>query len=99
MDKRTFIIASAVEIPIAFIVLTLLLNGRSNAIFFVAWAIFAIVIASIFVFLKKEKDETKKEKLRKKIALSMLIFIIGGAAVIISVVLFFLIVYSIEMGL
>ena len=98
MNKRNFAIAMAIEIPIAFVVLTLLLNNMSDWVFYVAWAIFAVVVSSLFVFLKKQKDETKKEKLRKKIALSFLISILGGAAVIVCVVLFFVIAYSLEMG-
>ena len=94
MDKRTFAVLMAIEIPVAFIVLSLLLNGRSNIIFYIAWAIFAAVALSVFLFIKKEKDETKKEKLRKKIALSFLIFILGGAAVVVGVILFFFIVFS-----
>ena len=86
MNKRTFIVAMAIEIPMAFVVLTLLLNGRSDIIFYIAWALFAVAISSIFIFLKKTKDEDKKEKLRKKIARSMLFAILGGAAVIICVV-------------
>ena len=98
MDKRTFAVAMAIEIPVAFVVLSLLLNGRSNAIFYIAWAIFAVVVSLVFVFIKKEKDEAKKEKLRKKTALSFLIFILGGAAVVVCVVLFFLIAYFFEVG-
>ena len=98
MDKRTFAIAMAIEIPVAFVVLSLLLNGRSNITFYIAWAIFALVVSLLFVFIKKEKDETKKEKLRRKIALSMLISIIGGAVIVVGVVLFFVIAYSLGAG-
>ena len=98
MNKRNFAIAMAIEVPIAFVVLTLLLNNMSDWIFYVAWAIFAVVVSALFVFLKREKDETKKEKLRRKIALSMLISIIGGAVVVFCVVLFFVIAYSFEAG-
>ena len=99
MNKRTFIVAMAIEIPMAFIVLTLLLNGRSDIIFYIAWALFAVAISSIFIFLKKTKDENKKEKLRKKIARSMLFAILGGAAVIICVVVAFVLIYSFEIGI
>ena len=99
MNKRTFTVAMAIEIPMAFIVLTLLLNGRSDIIFYIAWALFAVAVSSIFIFLKKTKDEDKKEKLRRKIALSMLFAILGGAAVIICVVLAFVIIYSLGIGL
>lgn len=98
MNKRNFAIAMAIEIPVAFVVLTLLLNNQSDIIFYIAWALFAVAVLSLFVFLKREKDETKKEKLRKKIALSFLISIIGGAAVIVCVVLAFIIIFSLEMG-
>ena len=64
MDKKTFIIAMAIEIPIAFIMLTLLLNGRSDVIFYIAWAAFAAAVLSLFLVLKKIKDEAKKEKIR-----------------------------------
>ena len=56
MNKKTFAIAMAIEIPIAFVVLTLLLNNMSDWVFYVAWAIFAVVVSSLFVFLKKQKD-------------------------------------------
>ena len=98
MDKRTFIIAMAIEIPVAFVVLTLLLNNMSDWVFYTAWALFAVGVFSIFAFLKKEKDEEKKEKLRKKIARTIFISILGGAVIIVCVVLTFVVFYSIEAG-
>ena len=94
MDKKTFTIAAAIEFPIALVILTLLLNGRSDWIFYVAWAAFAILIAAIIIFLKKTKDETKKAKIRKKIALAFLTFIIGGALIIGAVLMVFIIAFS-----
>ena len=94
MDKRTFTIASAIEFPIAFVILTLLLNGRSDWIFYVAWAAFVILVSAIIIFLKKTKDETKKSEIRKKIALAFLTFIIVGALIIGAVLIAFVIAFS-----
>ena len=86
MSKRNFIIASAIEIPIGFIVLTLLLNGSDDIVFYIAWALYAAAVLSVFIFLKKTKDEAKKEKIRRKISIILLAFIIIGALTVAALV-------------
>ena len=94
MDKRKFNIAMAIEIPIAFIVLTLLLNNRSDVIFYIAWAAYAVVVSAALIFIKKVTDETKKAKLRRKFARMLLAFILIGAAIVVAVVAVFVIAFS-----
>ena len=94
MDKKTFTIAMAVETPLAFIILSLLLNGKGEVVFYIAWAAFAIVVSSVLVFLSKIKDEAKKEKIRKYIARAFLSFIIIGALVIAAFLIVFIIAFS-----
>ena len=84
------------ELPIAFIVLNLLLNNRSDEIFYIAWAVFATLVVSVFVFLKKQKDEAKKEKLRKRIAKAFLAFILIGALIVAAVIAVFLFAFISE---
>lgn len=96
MNKKNFSIAMAVELPIAFIVLNLLLNNRSDEIFYIAWAVFAALVVSVFVFLKKQKDEAKKEKLRKRIAKAFLAFILIGALIVAAVIAVFLFAFISE---
>ena len=86
MSKRNFIIASAIEIPIGFIVLTLLLNGSDDIVFYIAWALYAAAVLSVFMILKKTKDEDKKEKIRRKISIILLAFIIIGALTVAALV-------------
>ena len=89
MSKRTFAIVSAIEIPIGFIVLTLLLNGSSDVVFYIAWAIYAAAVLSVFIFLK-----TKKEKIRRKIAIILFALIIIGALTIAALVAVLLFMFS-----
>ena len=97
MDKKTFTIAMAVEIPIAFIIFTLLFNGKDDVVFYIAWAAFAIVVTSVLLFLSKIKDEAKKEKIRKNIARAFLSFIIIGALVIAAFLIVFIIAFSTQL--
>lgn len=94
MDKKTFTVAAAIEIPIAFIILSLLLNGKSDWIFYVAWAAFAVVISSVLLFLKNVKDETEKSKIRRNFAIALLAFIIIGVLIIGAVLIAFVIAFS-----
>ena len=94
MDKKTFTVAAAIEIPIAFIILSLLLNGQSDWIFYVAWAAFAVVVSSVLFFLKNVKDETKKTKIRRNFAFALFTFIIIGALIICAVLVAFVIAFS-----
>ena len=94
MSKRTFAIVSAIEIPIGFIVLTLLLNGSSDVVFYIAWAIYAAAVLSVFIFLKRIKDETKKEKIRRKIAIILFAFIIICALTIAALIAVLLFMFS-----
>ena len=67
MDKRTFTVAMAVEIPIAFIVMTLLLNGSNSVVFFIAWAIFAAAVLALFIYLRKKKMKKRKKNCDAKL--------------------------------
>lgn len=82
MTKSTFVALMIVETVFALISMGLLFSDVGAMIYPISLAIFAVVLAPFWLWLKKTQDETKKRKIRIVMALIMLLPI---AAAVISV--------------
>ena len=73
MKKKEFVFFLVIEIIIALIAMGQLFFGIGIWAYFISALVFAAVITPFFIRLKKETDESKKEKIRTYILRVMLI--------------------------
>ena len=93
MKKTTFTILLIIEIIAGLIAVGLLLSDLGALSYLIGIAIFAVVLLPFFMRLKKENDESRKEKIRRNIFLVMLtpmvIALIAIAYVVVGLVIYF----------
>ena len=93
MKKTTFTILLIIEIIAGLIAVGLLLSDLGALSYLIGIAIFAVVLLPFLMRLKKENNESRKEKIRRNIFLVMLtpmvIALIAIAYVVISLVIYF----------
>ena len=93
MKKTTFTILLIIEIIAGLIAVGLLLSDLGAVSYLVGIAIFAVVLLPFLMRLKKENNESRKEKIRRNIFLVMLtpmvIALIAIAYVVVGLVIYF----------
>ena len=94
MKKTPFIILIAIEIIAGLIAVGLLLSDLGVFSYLLGIAVFALVLFPFFIRLKKENDESKKEKIRRNMLLVMLIpsviAVIAIAYVVVALLIYFI---------
>ena len=94
MKKSPFTILLIIEIIAGLIAVGLLLSDLGVASYLIGIAVFAVVLFPFFMRLKKENDESKKEKIRRNMILVMLIpsiiAIISIAYVVVALLICFI---------
>ena len=94
MKKSPFTILLIIEIIAGLIAVGLLLSDLGVASYLIGIAVFAVVLFPFFMCLKKENDESKKEKIRRNMLLVMLIpsiiAIISIAYVVVALLICFI---------
>ena len=86
MTKSTFIALMIIETVFALISMGLLFSDVGAMIYPISLAIFAVVLAPFWLWLKKTQDETKKRKIRLLMTLIMLIPIAVAVVTVLVVV-------------
>ena len=86
MTKSTFIALMIIETVFALISMGLLFSDVGAMIYPISMAIFAVVLAPFWLWLKKTQDEAKKRKIRLGMVLIMLIPIAVAVVAVLCVV-------------
>ena len=86
MKKSTFIALMIVETLMALISMGLLFSDVGAAIYPISLAIFAVVLAPFYLWLKKTDEEAKKRKIRLGMVLTMLLPIAAAMIAVLYVV-------------
>ena len=94
MKKNTFIVVMVIEGLAALVSMGLLFSDVGAVIYLIALAVFAAVLASFYIRLRKEPDETKKRKIRRNMALVLLIPIVAAVVAVILVVTALMLLYA-----
>jgi O-antigen/teichoic acid export membrane protein len=93
MKKTSFTILLVIEIIAGLIAVGLLLSDLGALSYLIGIAIFAVVLLPFFMRLKKENNESRKEKIRRNILLVMLIptviALVAIAYVVVGLVIYF----------
>lgn len=93
MKKTSFTILLVIEIIAGLIAVGLLLSDLGALSYLIGIAIFAVVLSPFFMCLKRENDESRKEKIRRNILLVMLIptviALVAIAYVVVGLVIYF----------
>lgn len=77
MTKNAFVAVMIVETLLALVSMGLLFSDVGAAIYPISLALFAVVLAPFYLWLKKTDEEAKKRKIRLWMALIMLLPIVA----------------------
>lgn len=94
MKKSTFVTLMIVETLMALVSMGLLFSDVGAAIYPISLAIFAVVLAPFYLWLKKTDEEAKKRKIRLWMVLVMLLPIVAAVVAVILVVTALMLLYS-----
>lgn len=94
MRKDTFIALMIIEVFAALISMGLLFSDVGAMIYPISLALFSVVQAPLFLWLKMSSDEAKKRKIRLWIVLLMLIPTLVAAVVVACVVIALMICFA-----
>ena len=86
MNRNTFVCLMIIESFFALVSMGLLFSDVGALIYPISLAIFAIVLAPFYLWLKKTDEEAKKRKIRLWMGLIMLIPIVAAMVAILYVV-------------
>lgn len=86
MNRNTFVCLMIIESFFALVSMGLLFSDVGAAIYPISLAIFAAVLAPLFLWLKKANEETKKRKIRLWMVLIMLLPIVAAMIAVLYVV-------------
>ena len=86
MTKSTFITLMIVETLVALVSMGLLFSDVGALIYPISLAIFAVVLAPFYLWLKKTDEEAKKRKIRLWMVLIMLLPIVAAMIAVVYVV-------------
>lgn len=86
MTKSTFIALMIVETLVALVSMGLLFSDVGALIYPISLAIFAVVLAPFYLWLKKTDEEAKKRKIRLWMVLIMLLPIVAAMIAVVYVV-------------
>ena len=86
MTKSTFITLMIVETLVALVSMGLLFSDVGALIYPISLAIFAVVLAPFYLWLKKTDEEAKKRKIRLWMVLIMLLPIVAAMIAVLYVV-------------
>ena len=94
MTKAVFIALMSVETLMALVSMGLLFSDVGAMIYPISLAIFAVVLAPFWLWLKKTQEETKKRKIRVLMTLIMLIPIAVAVVTVLVVVTALMMYYA-----
>lgn len=86
MTKNSFISLMVIEGFFSLVSMGLLCSDLGAVIYPISLAVFAVVLAPFFVWLKKTEDEAKKRKIRLYMVLLLLLPIVVAVASVVYVV-------------
>jgi hypothetical protein len=94
MKKETFIPVMIAEVLADLVSMGLLFSDVGALIYPISLALFAVVLAPFFVWLKKTEDEAKKRKIRLYMVLLLLLPIVVAVATVLCVVTALMLYYA-----
>lgn len=94
MNRNNFVFLMIIESFFALISMGLLFSDVGALIYPISMAIFAVVLAPFYLWLKKTDEEAKKRKIRLWMVLVMLLPIVAAVVAVILVVTALMLLYS-----
>ena len=94
MTKSTFIALMIIETLFALVSMGLLFSDVGAMIYPISMAIFAVVLAPFWLWLKKTQEEAKKRKIRVCMVLIMLLPIVAAMIAVLYVVTALMLYYA-----
>ena len=94
MTKNSFISLMVIEGFFSLVSMGLLCSDLGAVIYPISLAVFAVVLAPFFLWLKKTEDEAKKRKIRLYMVLLLLLPIVVAVASVVCVVTALMLYYA-----